>query len=166
MPFHLRANRFGDPAGSDTIPVTATVLMTSSTVAGVPNGLLCRYNAAWPATCGEAIDVPDNTAAAVSLVHQADVMFTPGSNTSTHGPQLEKLARTSVLPLRPVAATVIADGADDGELPHASALELPAATTWVTPRAVDRATASLTAELRPPPRLMLATLGPVWEKVT
>jgi hypothetical protein len=53
-------------------------------------------NAARPATCGDAIDVPEMVFDAVSLVFHAEVMLTPGAKTSTHGPQSEKEARTSV----------------------------------------------------------------------
>jgi hypothetical protein len=61
-----------------------------------------------------------------------------------------------------VAATVMADG----EMVHASTLKFPAATTCVTPRTVERATASLTAVLRPPWMLMFATDGPLRLLVT
>ena len=49
-------------------------------------GLACRYSAAAPATCGEAIDVPLIVFVAVLLVYQADVMLEPGAKMSTHVP--------------------------------------------------------------------------------
>ena len=39
-----------------------------------------------PATCGEAIDVPLSVKVAVSESTYADVMSTPGANTSTQLP--------------------------------------------------------------------------------
>ena len=65
-----------------------------------------------PATCGEAIDVPDNTAVAVVDVYQAEVMLEPGANTSTHEPKFEYDARESD---EVVAPTVIAFGTRAGE---------------------------------------------------
>jgi hypothetical protein len=43
-------------------------------------------NAATPATCGEAIDVPEIVLVALFDVYQEEVMFEPGANTSTHDP--------------------------------------------------------------------------------
>ena len=80
--------------------------------AGVASGSLCRWSAAIPATCGDAIDVPDSERIAVDEVRHADTMLTPGANRSTHVPKFENDARMSVLP---VAPTVIAVGSDAGE---------------------------------------------------
>jgi hypothetical protein len=65
-----------------------------------------------PATCGEAIDVPEMVLIAVFLPIHADVIFTPGAIMSTHGPVLLKEARVSALVL---AATVMAAGTREGE---------------------------------------------------
>jgi hypothetical protein len=65
----------------------------------------------------------------------AEVMETPGANTSRQRPQLENDARAS---FELVAPTVIAEAADAGETEHASALSLPAATTYTMPSAVAR----------------------------
>ena len=62
---------------------------------------------------------------AESDVFQADVIPTPGANTSTHVPKLENDARVSVLS---VAATVSAVGVRAGDELQALALSLPAAT--------------------------------------
>ena len=43
-------------------------------------------SAATPATCGDAIDVPEIVFDAVVDVYQAEVMLDPGANTSTHDP--------------------------------------------------------------------------------
>jgi hypothetical protein len=127
-----------------------------ATVAGVAEGFVCKYNAATPATCGAAIDVPDIEVMSVVLRMYDDVTETPGANTSTHEPKFEKLARTSV---EPVAPTVMAKGSLAGEAPHALALLLPAATTMVMPSATARATAAFRALDNPPPKLMFATAG-------
>jgi len=61
-----------------------------------------------------------------------------------------------------VDPTVIADGTNAGENPQASLLELPPATTTVTPDPVAASTASAMACWVPvPPKLMLATTGRV-----
>jgi hypothetical protein len=57
--------------------------------------------------------------------------------------------------------TVIALAALAGEYPHASALEFPDETANVTPLATAPFTALFRDELKPPPRLMLATDGPL-----
>ena len=95
-------------------------------------------------------------ASAVGEEIPADVMDCPGANKSTHWPQLENDARASI---RFDAATVIALGALDGEYEHASALELPAATTMEMPSATARSMALFIDELNPPPILKLATAG-------
>ena len=84
-------------------------------------------------------------------------MDEPGAKMSTHEPKFEYEARVSV---ESVAPTVMADGALAGDAVHASAFELPAATTTVMPLATARATASFIDALDPPPRLMLRTAGP------
>ena len=58
-----------------------------------------------------------------------------------------------------LAPLVMAAGTLDGEKPQALALELPAATAYETPSAIELRTAWSTAMLAPPPRLMLATAG-------
>ena len=65
-----------------------------------------------PATCGEAIDVPEIVVVAELLPIQADVMPAPGAIMSTQDPVLLNEATESVLVL---AATVIAFGTRAGE---------------------------------------------------
>src|SRR5688500_155473 len=90
----------------------------------------------------------------------ADVMPCPGANQSTHVPQFEKPAFPS---LEVLAALVIASGTRAGLNWQAEALELPAATAYATPSAIEFLTARSTAMLAPPPRLMFATAGsPGW----
>src|SRR5262249_8322968 len=119
------SSRLGDPLPA---PVTrsgvAELTMALLTVGGVAVGWLSRYNAATPATCGVAIDVPLIVLVAVSDVFHADVMLDPGAKTSTHVPKFENDARASVFV---VAPTTSASATRDGEPPHALALLLPAA---------------------------------------
>ena len=58
-----------------------------------------------------------------------------------------------------VAATVTALSVRAGDDVQASAVELPAATTTVTPSFTTARTASSTLAIAPPPRLMFATAG-------
>ena len=60
------------------------------------------------------------------LVNHADLMDSPGANTSSTAPKFEKLARASVMP---VAPTVIASATRAGDVLDALTLLLPAATT-------------------------------------
>jgi hypothetical protein len=46
-------------------------------------------SAATPATCGDAIDVPDIRAVAVLPEMEADVIELPGAKISTHAPTFE-----------------------------------------------------------------------------
>ena len=126
---------------------------------GLDPGFADRYTAAAPATCGEAIDVPLIVAVAVVLVMYADVMDDPGALMSTHVPQFEKEDLASVLV---VEATVMAVGVLAGERSHASVFSFPAATAYVTPAATEFATAFLSADEKPPPRLLLATALAAW----
>ncbi|CAM5405502.1 hypothetical protein SNARM312S_07955 [Streptomyces narbonensis] len=52
------------------------------TWAGVAVGLSPRYTAAAPATCGDAIDVPEMVLVALSPVFHAEVMLEPGAKRS------------------------------------------------------------------------------------
>jgi hypothetical protein len=69
-------------------------------------------NAATPATCGEAIEVPLRVAIALAAVYQAEVMELPGAKMSRHFPKFEYGARASALS---VAPTVIALATRAGE---------------------------------------------------
>src|SRR5919107_1071307 len=102
-----------------------------------------------PDTCGVAIDVPLIVFVASSAVHQEDKTSTPGANRSTQLPQFENQARLSEAS---VAPTVIALGARAGLKSQASASELPAATTTVTPAADAASTAASSGAKAPPPR--------------
>ena len=79
------------------------------------------------------MDVPLIVAAAAEEVIQADVIPAPGAKMSTQDPQLEKAERAPSLFMD---ATVIAVGAEAGEVVHASTFSLPAATTVTKPLAV------------------------------
>jgi hypothetical protein len=92
--------------GEDVLTIAAW------TVAGVAVGYCCRYKAAQPATWGDAMDVPESTAAAVFEVFHAEVILTPGASTSTTLPKFEKDAQPSLFD---VAPTVIACATRAGE---------------------------------------------------
>jgi hypothetical protein len=113
-------------------------LIAAATSEGVLATLAARINAAAPATCGEAIEVPLIVLSAVLLVYQAEVIDEPGANKSRQLPKFEYVARASTLV---VAPTVIALGSRAGDERQASALLLPAATTTVTPLRTRLATA-------------------------
>ena len=74
----------------------------------------------------------------VEDVLQDDVMPDPGAYTSTHEPKLLKDDCASVYVVEP---TVMANGSEAGELPQASELSFPAATTMTTPAFTAAATA-------------------------
>ena len=120
-------------------------------------GNACARRAARPATCGEAIDVPEMVRVADEPPIQAEVMFEPGAHRSTQEPKFEYAACASE---RSIAPIVSADGARAGEDEHASVELLPAATTTVRPAAVASATAESMAVLAEPPRLMLMMPAP------
>ena len=134
----------------------ALLTINAAICAGVAVGSDCNSNAAAPATCGEAIEVPESKRHALDEAIVADLMLTPGANKSTHDPWLVNFARSS---LPPIAPTVIAVGSDAGEYLHAKPLLLPAATANTMPSAVALATAEFNAVEYEPPRLMLATAG-------
>ena len=96
-----------------------------ATWAGVLDGLAESSSAAAPATCGEAIEVPEIVFVALDEVCQAEVIAEPGAKMSTQVPQLENDERLS---LEVVEPTVSAFGVEAGERLQASAFSLPAAT--------------------------------------
>ena len=112
-----KSSRFGEPVPALlTLFGVELLMMAAVTVAGEAVGLTSRNNAATPATCGEAIDVPEIVLVAVSLVLHADVMLLPGAKMSTHVPKFENEERASVVVVEP---TVIAAAARAGETLHA-----------------------------------------------
>ena len=106
------ASLFGEPATSVTAPEVAVDVIQVATrlTERVLSALSAK--AAMPATCGEAIDVPEIVLVAVVEVDQAEVMFEPGANTSTHEPKLENEDRAST---EVDEATVTADASAAGE---------------------------------------------------
>ncbi len=108
------ANLFGEP--TPTLVIASRVaesIIAVVTAAGVADVRVSKYTAAIPATNGDAIEVPDNVAAAVVEPVYADGMLVPGAKMSTHVPKFEKDERESFNGT--VAPTVIAEGALDGE---------------------------------------------------
>src|SRR5215212_3629092 len=99
------SSRLGDPAALVTLFSVELLIIAAATVAGEALGFVSRNNAATPATCGAAIDVPEIVLVAVSLVRHDDVMLLPGAKISRHVPKLENEARPSLMV---VAPTVIA----------------------------------------------------------
>ena len=80
---------FGEPTASVTAPEVAVDVIHVATRLTESVLSTLSAKAAIPATCGEAIDVPEIVLVAVVEVCQAEVMFEPGANTSTHEPKLE-----------------------------------------------------------------------------
>ena len=112
-PVETNARRFGEPVPGDvTTSAVAAAVIAEATCEGDCAPLMASVTAATPATWGEAIEVPDNTAVAVVEVYQAEVMLDPGAKTSTHDPKLEYEARESV---DVVAPTVMALATRAGE---------------------------------------------------
>ena len=107
------SKRFGVPVPEFAMMPRVAALFTAVAVAeGLEAGFCSRYNATAPATCGDAIDVPDIEAIADGDEMPADVMDCPGANKSTHVPQFENDAFASI---KLDAATVIALTALAGE---------------------------------------------------
>jgi hypothetical protein len=69
-------------------PALALLVSAVCTCAGVAVGVTPKYNAAVPATCGVAIDVP--LIVLVPPLSQSDVTSTPGALILTHEPKFEK----------------------------------------------------------------------------
>jgi len=112
-----KSNRFGEPVPAPVTLFGVELLMIAAvTCAGVAVGFVSRNKAATPATCGDAIEVPEIVLVAVSLVLQADVMLLPGAKMSTQVPKFENDERASVVVVEP---TVIAAAARAGETLHA-----------------------------------------------
>jgi len=126
------------------------------TTPGVAVGQTLRNAAAAPATCGDAMDVPEMVLLALGPPTQALVIEEPGAKISRHDPKFEKLDRWSD---EVVAPTVMAEAAEAGERRQASTFSLPAATTTEIPSATARSTASLSDADWVPPKLMLSTAG-------
>ena len=112
-----KSNRLGDPVpGLVTLFGVELLMIAAATVAGEAVGFVSRNNAATPATCGVAIDVPEIVLVAVSLVLHAEVMLLPGAKMSRHVPKFENDERASLVVVEP---TVIAFGTRAGDTLHA-----------------------------------------------
>src|SRR3954449_3770799 len=80
VPGLVYSRRFGEPVPAlVTTPLVAWPVSAEATVAGDAPGLVCRYRAAAPVTCGVAIEVPLMVFVAVFEVSQDEVMFWPGA---------------------------------------------------------------------------------------
>jgi hypothetical protein len=131
-----KRRRFGELLPDDVTTFgVAEVVSAVATDAGVSEGVVESNSAAAPATCGDAIDVPEMLLVADVLVLQADVMLEPGAKMSRQLPKFEYDARASVLVVAPTVSAVATRAGDDVQ---ASTFELPAATTTVTPSAITR----------------------------
>ena len=112
-----KSSRFGEPVPAlVTLFGVELLMIAAATVAGDAPGFASRNKAATPATCGDAIDVPEIVLVAVSLVLHVEVMLLPGAKMSTHVPKFENDDRASVVVVEP---TVIAAGARAGDTLHA-----------------------------------------------
>ena len=78
--------RFAVPTGSVTTFGVALIDNAEATAAGVNAGVTSSKSAAAPATCGVAIEVPDNDRRAVGEEVPAETMEEPGAKISTHEP--------------------------------------------------------------------------------
>src|SRR5688572_20887908 len=96
-------------------------------MAGAAEPLLCMYNAATPATCGLAAEVPPKSAMSTSLRWLSDRDPLPGANRSTQLPKFELAAFTSVVGT--MFPTVMAWGVRAGDWVHALTVLFPAETT-------------------------------------
>lgn len=131
IPAHRNLFGVGGEGGKPLMTsAVAMHLMRSEASVELIVGYKPRSCAIAPATCGHAIDVPDNAAVAVLLSVDAALILLPGARRSTQGPKLEKLEKLSDIVVEP---TVIASAAAAGEEEHASCRLLPAATTTLIP---------------------------------
>ena len=83
------SNRSGEPARSLTLEVRARDVNSATTCAGVQVGFAPSNNAATPATCGDAMDVPLMVLMDVEDLYQAEVMPLPGAKMSRQPPKFE-----------------------------------------------------------------------------
>ena len=98
----------GDPdPGFVTLFSVALLLIAEATVAGDALGFVSKKSAATPATCGDAIEVPEIVFVAVLLVAQAEVILEPGAKMSTHVPKFENEDRASELVVDPTVSALV-----------------------------------------------------------
>src|SRR4051794_32293783 len=82
-----KSRRLGEPVpGLVTLLGVLLLMMAAVTVAGVADGLPCRYSAATPTTCGVAMLVPLMVLVAVVLLYHVLRMLEPGAKMSTQVP--------------------------------------------------------------------------------
>mmetsp|Transcript_25216 Transcript_25216/g.27952 ORF Transcript_25216/g.27952 Transcript_25216/m.27952 type:complete len:280 (-) Transcript_25216:278-1117(-) len=137
--------------------MSLTPLLTSAahTSFAVSVGCWAQYSAARPATCGQAMEVPEMVLVAVGLPIQLESTLVPGAKMFMQVPKLEKPERASRLSVEP---TVKDPSAAAGEKVHADRRLLPAAATSRTPAAAAALTASSVPSFWPPPKDMDAIL--------
>jgi len=83
----VKSIKFGEPEPTDdNSSAEASLNKLSRTSAGVADVSLLSNKAAAPATCGQAIEVPDMVLDAVSELLQAEVIKLPGAKTSKQAP--------------------------------------------------------------------------------
>lgn len=112
-PINENSSRLGEPVPAFvTLFGVEPLMIAAVTVAGEALGFVSRNSAATPATCGDAIDVPEIVFIAVSLVFHDDVMSVPGAKMSTQVPKFEDKDRASLVVVFP---TVIAFGTRAGD---------------------------------------------------
>jgi hypothetical protein len=77
-------SKFGEPFTFFTAFLVARAFNFCSVTLGDMAGSSSRSKATAPETCGVAIDVPDLLTPPLSFLLEADMMFSPGANISTH----------------------------------------------------------------------------------
>ena len=109
-----KSNRLGDPVpGLVTLFGVELLMIAAVTVAGEAVGFVSRNNAATPATCGDAIDVPEIVLVAVSLVLHADVILLPGAKMSRQVPKFENEERASLVVVDPTVIALATRAGDE-----------------------------------------------------
>ena len=159
--YSVLSRRFGDAScTSNKTPSTLLDNKRAFTSSGVASGLSSKYNAATPATCGAAMDVPLMVLIALSFVYHVDSISTPGANIETQPPKLLKEARRSLLSVAPTEITADRVETDAGDVEQASTFSFPAATTTTTfPTEDNCSNALFNARDGTPPRERLQTVG-------
>src|ERR687886_79318 len=80
------SRRSGDPAPAPCTPLTARAVTVWATSAGEAADCFSSTRAATPATCGDAIEVPESVAVALSDADESERIELPGANTSRQLP--------------------------------------------------------------------------------
>lgn len=106
--FTVWSSRFGEPVpGLVTTPGVAVAVICATASAGESAAVAESMRVAAPATCGEAIEVPEMVVVAVVEVYHADRIDDPGANRSRQVPTLECEARASPEVVAPTVTALV-----------------------------------------------------------